>query len=86
MAESKTDMASQQSQTDQAATAEQPETVEQTPQATDATYILNTNTHKFHYPGCSSVKRIKAENYSEFTGSREELINQGYDPCGNCNP
>ena len=86
MTESKTDVASQPSQTDQAATPEQPETVEQTPQTTDTTYILNTNTHKFHYPGCSSVKRIKAENYSEYTGSREELINQGYDPCGNCNP
>lgn len=51
-----------------------------------ATYILNTNTHKFHKPGCGNVKTIKEENYAEFTGSREELIASGYEPCKNCNP
>lgn len=51
-----------------------------------ATYIMNTNTHKFHKPGCRSVKTIKEENYAEFTGSREELIASGYEPCKNCNP
>ena len=49
-------------------------------------YVLNTNTKKFHYPTCSSVKKIKAENYSTFAGSREEAIAAGYDPCGNCKP
>lgn len=60
--------------------------VEQTQPSAGATYILNTNTHKFHYPGCSSAKRISPKNYAEFSGTREELINAGYDPCGNCNP
>lgn len=50
------------------------------------TYILNTNTHKFHYPSCGSVKQMKDKNKKEFTGDRQELIDQGYDPCKKCNP
>lgn len=49
-------------------------------------YILNNNTKKFHDPECSSVDDIKAKNKSEFTGTREELIEEGYDPCGKCRP
>lgn len=53
---------------------------------TETTYILNTNTKKFHYPSCSSVDQMKESNKQEYTGSRDDLINQGYDPCGRCNP
>ena len=49
-------------------------------------YVLNTNTHKFHYPSCSSVGDMKPENTSYFTGSRDEVIAQGYKPCGRCKP
>ena len=49
-------------------------------------YILNTNTKKFHYPSCSSVKKMKDKNKQSFNGSREEAIAQGYSPCGNCHP
>lgn len=49
-------------------------------------YVLNTNTHKFHYPDCSSVSRMSDTNRQDFVGTREELIAQGYEPCGNCNP
>lgn len=49
-------------------------------------YILNTNTKKFHYPSCGSAGRIAAKNYGESNESREELITQGYSPCGNCDP
>lgn len=49
-------------------------------------YVLNTNTKKFHYPSCSSVKKIKAENYSEFEGTREAVVKKGFEPCGNCHP
>lgn len=59
---------------------------EQPAQSDVQTYILNTNTHKFHKPGCYSVEKIKPENYAEFTGTREEAIAYGYDPCKNCNP
>lgn len=49
-------------------------------------YVLNTNTMKFHLPGCSSVKNISAENRSDVTADRDDLIAQGYDPCGKCHP
>lgn len=49
-------------------------------------YILNKNTKKFHKPECSGAKKIKAKNKGEYTGSRQTLIDEGYDPCGNCNP
>lgn len=49
-------------------------------------YILNTNTMKFHYPSCSSAKKISSKNRKDYTGSRDDLISQGYDPCGNCQP
>lgn len=54
--------------------------------AAGATYILNTNTHKFHYPTCSSVGQMSDANKQEYTGSRDDLIAQGYEPCKRCNP
>ena len=50
------------------------------------TYVLNTNSHKFHKPDCSGVARISAQNKQEVTTSRSELIEQGYSPCGTCDP
>ena len=50
------------------------------------TYILNTNTHKFHMPYCDSVQDIKDKNKQKTTMKREELIEQGYSPCKRCNP
>lgn len=52
----------------------------------DKTYVLNTNTHKFHNPSCSSVSDMKPSNRQDVTWSREEIINKGYDPCKRCNP
>ena len=49
-------------------------------------YILNTNTNKFHYPSCKSVKQMKEENKKEYTGTRDEIISQGYSACKNCDP
>ncbi len=49
-------------------------------------YVLNTNTHRFHYPDCKSVSDMKDKNKEEFHGSRDELISMGYQPCGNCRP
>jgi DNA-entry nuclease len=53
---------------------------------TEQTYILNTNSGKFHDPNCSSVADIKDSNKVEYTGTREKLINGGYEPCGRCKP
>lgn len=50
------------------------------------TYVINTNTGKFHYPSCSSAKRISDANRSEYNGTRDDLIAQGYAPCERCNP
>ena len=50
------------------------------------TYILNTNTKKFHYPSCSSVDEMKEKNKQVFTRNREDVIIQGYVPCKRCNP
>ena len=55
-------------------------------QNVESTYILNTNTKKFHYSSCSSVKQMSDKNKQTYTGSREYLISQGYDPCKKCNP
>ena len=52
----------------------------------ETTYVLNTNTMKFHYPSCSSVDQMKEKNKEIYTGSREDVINMGYVPCKRCNP
>ena len=55
-------------------------------EGTENAYVLNNSTMKFHYPWCSSVKKIAEQNYEESTLSRDELLEKGYTPCGNCNP
>ena len=50
-----------------------------------ATYVLNTNSMKFHYANCRYASRISPENYRTCS-SREEAIAQGFIPCGVCNP
>lgn len=52
----------------------------------EATYILNTNTKKFHRLDCSSLSSMKEENKGTFTGNRDELMQQGYEACKSCNP
>lgn len=49
-------------------------------------YVLNVNTKKFHKPTCSVAKQMKEENKQEYSGSRDDLIAQGYEPCKKCNP
>lgn len=53
-------------------------------QETNATYVLNTSTHKIHYPDCSSVPKIAPHNYATSNSSVSELTSQGYTTCGNC--
>lgn len=50
------------------------------------TYILNTSGKKFHRPNCSSVANMAPENKKEYTGKKADLIAQGYESCGRCNP
>ena len=49
-------------------------------------YVCNTNTKKFHYPSCDSVNQMNENNRVNTNLSRDELIAQGYQPCGNCRP
>lgn len=54
--------------------------------AEEVLYVCNTNTKKFHYPGCDSVNQMNESNRMNTNLSRDELIAQGYQPCGNCHP
>lgn len=49
-------------------------------------YVLNTSSKKFHRPDCPSVDSMSEKNRQEYHGTREELIAQGYEPCGSCHP
>lgn len=49
-------------------------------------YVLNTNTHKFHDPSCSSVNDMASKNRQDVTWTRDEIISKGYEPCKRCNP
>lgn len=49
-------------------------------------YILNTSTKVFHLPSCPSTGKMKDSNKLSSTQPREELIADGYSPCGNCDP
>lgn len=49
-------------------------------------YVLNTNSHKFHYLECPAVAKMSEKNKGHYQGSRDEVIAMGYDPCGWCNP
>lgn len=50
------------------------------------TYVLNTNTKKFHKPSCRSVGQMSAKNKKEVKDTRDNIISDGYDPCKICNP
>lgn len=53
---------------------------------TNQSYVLNTRSKKFHLPGASCAASISDGNRQDYTGSRAELIAQGYAPCGQCEP
>ena len=63
-----------------------PEPVEEEQKPIEQYYIINTNTGKFHYPTCRSIKRMKDKNKLEFTGTRDDVLARGYSPCMICNP
>ena len=50
------------------------------------TYVLNTNTMKFHTPDCHYASSISEANRDVFVGTAEELFTAGYDDCGTCKP
>lgn len=54
--------------------------------AKGADFVLNTNTKKFHLPDCGSAQSMQKENKENYTGDRQKLIDDGYEPCGSCHP
>jgi len=52
----------------------------------DYDYVANKNTKKFHVPTCASVGDMAEKNKWYYTGSRQDLIDMGYDPCQRCYP
>ena len=53
---------------------------------TNVEYVLNTNSKKIHLPSCSQVSSIKPENKKTTNQPKQDLQDQGYTPCKNCNP
>ena len=51
--------------------------------AAQETYIGNLNSKVFHREDCSN---LPAEQNRVLFSSREEAVNEGYSPCGNCKP
>lgn len=66
--------------------AEETEPTQSGVSGADQTYILNTNSMKFHTEDCSQGQSIKDSNKEVFTGDREKLIQQGYAASGCCKP
>ncbi len=53
----------------------------------EITFILNTNTKKYHLPTCKNTPSSEA-NRKEYYGTLEQLIEEypNYTPCGSCKP
>lgn len=60
-------------------------TAEQASQEARA-YVINTRSGVFHYPSCDGAKSIYSKNRKDVTATRKELTDQGYIPCGYCEP
>ncbi len=50
------------------------------------TYILNTNTKKYHTEDCSRADTIQDKNREISHKNKKELGKDGYEPCGFCHP
>lgn len=68
-----------------AETAEEPSPTENTA-SVEERYVLNTSSKKFHKPDCSGVQSMSEANRQDYTGERDALLEQGYQPCGICKP
>lgn len=49
-------------------------------------YIANTSSMKFHLPDCSYAADISSHNRKETASGREDMLADGYSPCGKCHP
>ena len=63
-----------------------PETTVKTVDMSEFDYVVNTGSMRFHLPSCESVAEMAEKNREGFNGTRDELLEQGYEPCNRCNP
>lgn len=49
-------------------------------------YIVNKRSHIFHFPTCPSTDQMAQYNKLFSDKSRDELVAEGFKPCGSCNP
>lgn len=56
------------------------------PAFVEGLYVINTKTKKFHLSNCMTTLLIEIENRKHSTETPDELMSQGYKPCGQCNP
>lgn len=47
---------------------------------------MNTRSKKFHTMDCESVNEMAEHNKEVSSLTRDEIIQEGYTPCGQCNP
>ena len=52
----------------------------------ECVYILNKNTHKFHYKNCYTVDQMLEKNKVYCDDNRANIIEHHYKPCKKCNP
>lgn len=70
-------------------TAKKPATTKNTnsnSSSSNADFVGNANTGKFHYTWCDSVDKMSDDNKVYLKGTRDDCVRKGYDPCGKCNP
>ncbi|MCM1543940.1 MAG: fibronectin type III domain-containing protein [Ruminococcus sp.] len=60
------------------------QTTQITSNNSSTTYILNTNSGKFHKPSCHMVNKMSASNKRSVTYSYSTMISYGYSPCKKC--
>ena len=71
--------------TEESTEAEAEEIIEETePEIVTHDYVINYNTGKFHKPSCYTIE--DADNIGTYTGTKEELEEQGYEACKKCKP
>ncbi len=59
---------------------------ETTTKKIEAAYVINKKSGKIHRPDCSGVKTMSDKNKLFSNESVDELIAEGYTPCGECRP
>ena len=47
-------------------------------------YVASANSNKFHLPDCTYAKKISEVNREEYSLSYDQMIADGYIPCGHC--